>query len=776
MIFCRKIVSVLAFLFLILLTQSVFSQDEFIEETVSVLLFEEVNKLREKEGLHLFVEDEILDAVAFDQAEYILKLGKITHEQEQEKKKTLRDRILYYEGLYAEAGENAVVVGVGSKEQIEPNGPRIIISTEENAVKAAITAWLDEEEGRLNLLDPNFYHIGIAVIVDEDKEITFVFVAASLPYEAPDYQKIAHNFHGIEPYSSEVCKSFLETHSSLPQLFSDAIKVENNEVFFEYHSLDYMLELLDNASDGIAVDIVRDDQYGCKTGNRLFPTEINDGYLLPPSKKMKLTNYNLLKDKGEVKFSLGKLPDFYSAQNCELNAIIIKKGHYCETSPFNHLETKNVKWFDLPFLLVGDTDSSHFFWKDSSQLSIVIDAKGEWEREFLMQFKFRKEIDYQFSSMRIKLKVSPIADREVLIANVKSLAESIGNKLDYSIDIEDSWSEYYDFQKNTFHQLETDGKDTVEIIEYLKSQTDEKLVTFLNSLNRVEINLEGTAVISNQISDEVKVTMLKELIANQKITPASYLQASLIKDVLSKKANVSVVPIIDHSQKKKVLPLINNQIVLQQGLGKKIYDGNPIYLAFLELFLIDRSQQEIAYNKYISELKHWSINFKNISNFESWQAGFKGLLNKVPSIMYAKAWLNYQLIAADYYYEKGEFIKRKKAFDEIMKWQTRAKLNSAEILNLAKYLCYQDQFSRAIELLKPIVQQENVDEDILFYFLQISIYDEEQVSSKLQLESVQKAQELYPKGFCQLFSKEKMGIQLLKKNKIKALYCSQCME
>lgn len=760
--------------FLGLSSELAFSQEAFLEERISKLVIDGINQLRAKEELHPLTQDETLDAIAFDQAEYILKLGKVVHEQDQEKKKNLLDRIIYYKGLYAEAGENAAQVGVGSKEKIEFNGPRVTIETEENAAKAAIISWIEEEEGRLNLLDPNFYNLGVAVIIDENQEITFVMVAASLPYVSAEEQKNPLNFHGIKPYSEEVCKGFLETHPTLPQLFSDAIKVKEGEAFFEYHSLAYIEELFENSSDGIAIDIISDNQFSCSEGIRLFPTEINDGYLLSPAKRMDFINYNALQDKGEVRVSLGELPSFYNEKDCEMNLIVVKKGHYCETVPYNQIETKDVKWFDVPYLIAGETENDDFLWKDSSTLSIVLDKKGEWKKTLEKQFSYRKEVDYQFSKVDLQLKFLPLIDDTMYLKEVESVIVAQGLPIDYSIGKKESWEEYFEFQKGTFHQLETDGKDTLAIIEYLKAQTDQDLLDFLDSQVKLEVAFEGTATIPADLSNETRIAMFEDFLADQKILPAQYLQAKLIREVLEKKMEVALLPLVDPSQKKLTLPLINNQIIFKQNLGEKVYDGNPIYLAFLELFLVDRSNKEIVFNKYISELKHWSIDFDNISNFQSWEDGFKNLSKSVSAPIYAKALLNYQIIAADYYYEKGDFVKRKKAFLEIMKWQNKANLSDEERLNLAKYLCYQDQFTKAIELLKPMVNKEEVNKAMLFYYLQISIYNREAVSKESYFKSLQKLKQLYPKDFCKLFSKEKMGMQLLGQSNVRALYCQSC--
>ena len=103
-----------------------------------------------------------------------------------------------------------------------------------------------------------------------------------------------------------------------------------------------------------------------------------------------------------------------------------------------------------------------------------------------------------------------------------------------------------------------------------------------------------------------------------------------------------------------------------------------------------------------------------------------------------------------------------------------ADLSDQEILDLASYLCFQDQFSEAIKLLMPYVNKEELNKEILLYFLQIVSYDANLVSIAKQEEYFQKAKENYPKEFCELFSKEKMGVQMLKNYNIKKMYCESC--
>jgi uncharacterized protein YkwD len=759
------------------------AQEQFHEEELNQVLKEQINLLRGKAKLPLLEADEILDAVAFDQASFIADQGKVTHEQDQQKKKTLMDRMLYYEGLYAAAGENAAIIGVGSKAEVEEKGPRVTISTEEEAVKAAIVSWLDEEEGRLNLLDPDFYRIGSAVLIDEQQEITLVAVIAALPYQNPGKDKLPLNLYGVEAYNKESCARFLEEHPSLPQLFSDALKVEGNEVFFEYHSLSFVEEVLNDASDGIAVDVITDGQFSCKEGNRLFPGGICKGYLLPPLKKMKLSAYNQLKESGGVKVSMGRLPDFYQKENCELNAVIIQDGHHCETVPFNRVDVKNTNWFETAYLLAGKTDTNIYRWSDTSRFSTPWRDVALLKEELKEQLAFLEAIHHTQEYIQAELHLSPAEEQEVALQKLEAVLEELEllDKVEVIPTID--WKGFNERKKGTFYQLETQGMDSLQVADYLKIQVvkDEDLRTLLSPLNKVHWGIRGEAFLSKEGKDTDKLKLLKKYMRTVGLNPqqmeaALFLQLDVLEGIANGRIQREDLPGFDPSQKKETLPLISNLIIINEQLGDKTFDGNPIHLAFLELYLIDARQKEISFNKHLSQLKHWSKHFEALKDPEKWLSSYRSLAAKVPGKQYARGMLNYYMLAADYFYEKEDFAKRKKAFDAIIDWQGKSRLSDEELLNLAKYLCYQDQFPMAIALLRKEISKKKAGKELFRYFLQIAIYDREQVPHEKYAAYMQDFQESYPEEFCSLFSKESLGLQQLENFAIKQLYCEECEE
>lgn len=749
---------------------------EIDQANLESLLFESINSYRTTQNLEPFSQNEILNAVAFDQSSYILKSGKLSHEQDNKKKAKLLDRILFYEGLNAQAGENIAEIGFNSKVEIELGKPKQTADTEDKLVAAVITSWLKESEGLSNLMDPNFRNCGLSVLEKGDKNFVFVLVLASEPYLIPPGEKISFNQHGINPFNKDVCKPLLEKHPTLSQLFSDALYIEQNKIYFQFHNLALFNEIISNSGDGIAIDIIERKQFNCKESNRLFPGEIQNGFLMNPYKKAKLASLNQKAAQNAVKIEMGELPDYFKGKEIELNGLIIKDGNYCETIPYNEIETENVRNLSTPFLYAKSSQIALKSISDTSNFNFPLtDLKSELN---VIKDKLLA-LNYLVYELQFDVKISPINEitQASFIEEIKPIFTQLGlHDNEVKVNFKVDWDSYNAFKKGTYYQIDTEGKSQDEEIKYLKrtAPKDEELKTALNQFNQIDLKLFGTLQLDDSLTFDEKLRMFSFLVSLDKIDLALFYQNKLISSAKTPEQLKKTV-LRKEDQVKSKLSIINNQIVAQEAMNQKQFDGNPIHTAFLELYLIDPMNEVLAYNYHLALLNFWAKSNKNVFQIEKWKKSFESLKGKsIPNDAYAKVYLNYQVIAADYYYEKGEFDKRKKAFDELLKWVSPAKLNAQELLLVAKFLCHQDQFPRAVKMLLPEVTQEKVDKDLLYYFLQIAIYDRDQVSEELYLKLIQKAQSDFPDSFCKLFSKEKMGIQNLENQEIKKVYCSHC--
>ena len=729
------------------------------------LMLKEVNQVRAEEGLPAMHLDEILSAAAFDQAEYCSELGKLVHTQDNSKKESVSQRVLYYEGLHGQVEENLSQIAFGAKEALEPNGVRVEMDTDEKLVKAIVAAWLEEEKSsKLNILDPNFYTLGVSVIVSEEVEHLFCAVFGNAPYTPLGNEKFNLKNHGIEPYDKQRCSKFLENFPSVPQLFSDVLRINNNEVYFEYHSLPFIKELLSDGSDAIAIDWVDQRQFACGEGIQLFPGTIAKGYLQRPLKKSYLIGQNLADSIGELHVKLGNVPSFYTKESTEPNLIIVKDGVHCASVPFNNIESKNTKQIPIELAVAGESEGNTYQWQDSLLFRIPLLPNGF---DSLQKAKATlEELKFKITSSSLVLQVSPLHQEELesptsIELNKKHVA----------------WDSLEAYVENTYYQLELAELSKEEKIAYLKEAQleDEKLKTFLDGLNELQFAAKGEATVqlNNVTADQLQ--LYRFFLENKQIGPALFVQSKLLSKVRKGELEAKELPQADPAQKATTLAVINNQIVLESIMGAQQYGGNPIYLALFELYLINQRQPEVAFNYHVAKLEYWSKYRSEIKNVEGWESDFKKIsTTQIAVEKYARAMVNYNLLAVDYFYDQGDFDQRRRCFKELMKWQEKANLESSEKLDLAKTLCFQDQFSSAVQVLKSEMTAAEIDQESLFYFLQISQYDKEEVSESYYEELQKKASELYPKAFCEFFTTSVCGKQLFENVKMKNLYCEKC--
>lgn len=755
------------------------AQEGFDIEVLEKELIFQLNQYRESQSLPILQRAEKLDAIAFDQAEYVASKGRVLHEQEKEQKKTLLDRILYFEAFNAEAGENIAMIAPNSKVAIAKGGEKLQLASPELLVQAALFSWQEDEDSRLNLDDPNFYEVGIGIHESEKKEFVLVVVIASMPYELPEKVKQKFNLRGVKPYNKESCKDFDEKFGTVPELFSDAFIVEDNKLFFQYHNQALVEKVLENSEDAISAEIIVEKQFDCGGSNRLFPGEVTDGYLLPLLRKGSIANLNTATNKGEVKLFVGEIPEAFLSENYEVNGMIIKNNVKCASIPFNKIEVENLRWLNLPFQLVRSGGDSITEWKDSLTFEFHARNLQELDQELNRYKLMVSQLGLTIQKVTFAKQISPTEDSSFFDGFEEKVMQFFS--LDSSVvsvpvsPIEINWKAFDDFQTNTVYQIDTKGMDRPALRNYLKETavSDLELANFLKSITLMKMHFEAKIHLGSETEKNNVVELFHFARGQEMGDLALYFFNQMIAD-----ESINVEQLLGEKermeQNKNDLPLINNLIVAAANKGAVVFDGNAITTAFMELHLIDASVPMIRYNYLVSQIHDWAIRRTKVNNPKGWLDSFNKLKSWVDQDLFARVVLNYHMILADYFYEQHDAKEREDAFEEVMRWLPKSKLSEEELYAMAQYLTFQDQSSRAIKSLLPIVKEEKSPSKHLFYFLQLAMYDSDLVPWNLYWISMQKAATLYPSDFCKLFSKDKMGVQSLKQYELKALYCERC--
>jgi hypothetical protein len=136
--------------------------------------------------------------------------------------------------------------------------------------------------------------------------------------------------------------------------------------------------------------------------------------------------------------------------------------------------------------------------------------------------------------------------------------------------------------------------------------------------------------------------------------------------------------------------------------------------------------------------------------------------------------LNFHIISADFYYETKKFKERDKALIEVKKILLQSQLNRDQVLKIVNYFTFQMRINWAIELMKPWAEKPTIDEDFLFTFLTVAIYNKELVPIKEYEKFMLRAKDMNQKRFCELFGFPNMSFQMLNDLSVKKIYCNTC--
>ncbi len=229
---------------------------------------------------------------------------------------------------------------------------------------------------------------------------------------------------------------------------------------------------------------------------------------------------------------------------------------------------------------------------------------------------------------------------------------------------------------------------------------------------------------------------------------------------------------------KETVSLNNNQIAFKWFYNTtENRDSLNKYLSrdIETQLIVDPTNSFLKYNKTLLKLLLWSERYSRVKDPKYLLKDIKALYatNLEPYKVH-QLLLNYHIISADFYYENKKFREREKALTEVKKILLRSQLNRDQVLKIVNYFTFQMRIDWAIEIMKPWAEKSTIDEDFLFTFLTVAIYNKELVPEEEYEQFMLRAKEMNKQRFCSLFGYPNMSFQLLKDLSVKKIYCETC--
>lgn len=758
---------------------------------LATLLTEKINEIRMQENQHALKIDAKLTEIAKDQTEYNLKSGKPENTQSNKKKATLSDRIIFFEAMHGVAAENSTKISLEMNVKIEGEKNRRSLKSYQELVDFVVNSWLKDKNSKSTIFNISFYSIGTGISVDKKEKAIYINqIFATEPFILPPGVPSTKDDYKIEPYNKTKCADLEKGYSYLPELMSDNIFFKDGQIFFFFHDLALLKNVLKDNKDGIALDIITKDQFECGSGNKYYPSKIHSGIMLPPIYKAQLFNKNPLEKENQIEVSLGPIPNFVDTNTTEFNLLIIKDNCLCNTIVYNSLGGENLKSLGLSLML--DTLSIS---KQADSVSSVLkftipfdknksiykkeDIKPFLDSLNLKKYDLQKIEVFAYSSIEGRMKENVKLQEK----RAKSIIDAIQNynvkNVETSISTEENWDGFFESIKGSPYENDFSKLSKEEVRKIVNSDSlNYNLEPYLEDQRNAKIVLSVEKIYMNDELIKVLPLRYKESLRKKEYEKALLYQSVIFSNIENGKIDKEILAEIKIPFTKETVRLNNNLIAFRWLFTEtNNKDSLNAYLVrdIITQLRIEPTNPYLLYNKTTLDLLMWTEKYERVKDPKFLLKDIKSMYNMgLESWKISQLLLNFHIIAADYYYETMKFDERDRSLNEVKKMLLQSQLNRDQTFRIAQYFIFQMRINWTIELMKPWAEKPNIDEEFLFTFLSAAIYNKKLVPEKEYLQFMEKAKTLNKERFCNLFGYPNMSFQLLKDLSVKKMYCESC--
>ncbi len=591
------------------------------------------------------------------------------------------------------------------------------------------------------------------------------------------------------PKNRKKCKNYLTVYKKIPTEIRYQIELdEDGIIHFYFKDKDYLNMLFDKRKDGIAVDIVSSNQYKC---DKDFESKSSSskGFLLPPMYKKEMRENIVSEGDGSVVIRYGVLPFEFSPLNVECNLVIIQRKYLC-----GYHITPNVISVAWDLLEMG-------LYKDSLSLDEVQSRNNELSKILKFTIPFKKNstdfnvqdieplydslelTDYNITDISIRAYTSVEGTAQSNIRIQSGRAQSIVAALQTyqtpeitsHLLVKENWVELMkDIKGTKFEYLMKLSKE--EVKEELKKESilnemEPILRNHRKALIKLELKIKVSIAENNPL---ILKRLFDQSIEQENLKEALYIQQIIFDKVKDNYLPSSFIGELEVPETISYGSLLNNFAIFDYEINDTILNAN--IQNFERLLTILPSNPKIKYNLIALKIKAWKQ-----GSYVDFQALNKQIneLDKsnIDKDLIRRLRANYYILLTDYYRGKMDYKNKNISLRKVYHLYSGLNLDDDDLLSFAKYLSHYNKYKWAKSVLYKRAKKIEADENLIFYFLELSIYNYKNIRSSEYRSIILNAIEKNNKRFCNLFLPKPQGgytFQLLDNEFLKKTYCESC--
>jgi outer membrane protein OmpA-like peptidoglycan-associated protein len=591
-----------------------------------------------------------------------------------------------------------------------------------------------------------------------------------------------------------VCQRCFQVFSQKPKEVGFSIKMDKtNTLYFEINDKKWFNILFKNAGDGIAVDVVSKDRYGCLEVIPEFQ-QIR-GELLKPVYAAALKKTLRPAKDNKFRTRVGRLPDVLKGKEVEFNILFLSDKNLCQYYNIFNLESYQWDLLDMGMYL------------DSITYKTKLSAKAENEQYSLKQktltftipFEKNKSIYSQedikplydslrltdFNIRKIDIKayasVEGNAERNLKLQNERasSIVEAMQAfqepTIETKVSTSENWVEFLnDITGTSYDSFKSLSKN--EVKQKLVGGVTEDLEKYLRNHRKAVVRLELERIDKyKDMATEVIISLFNQAIGDDNLDEATALQNSIFERLKGKEANPDVLSSMEMPRQLKYVPFFN-----KNSAFRYLKDERNLLIAYNELQELEKlapKDKRIKYNIAALKMRIWRYNVKPVkeANFKTELLNLKkyGINKRLINRML----VNYHIIKSELYMRERDYANKDKAVAYIVDNYKNVPLQDYDYLSLAQFLTYYADLKAAEDLLQPKMKTVDVDENLLFYYLNLTLVNKEIIQNPEYRTIMLNAINLNKERFCRLFNASNEGgvtFQLLEDDYLHDTYCESC--
>ena len=622
------------------------------------------------------------------------------------------------------------------------------------------------------------------------KKITFLLVISFFCYSSIKAQDAFDIV--LTRYSNQEnkCTYFDNYFKNTPKEIGYSVLREGNKLYFQVTDKAWAIKLFKKSGDGIALDVVSKSRYDCDK-------EIEDvqirGTLLKPVYAQQLIRGFKPSLGNRFKTFIGTVPENLREDELEFNILFLNNKVLCRYQRIYNLESYPWELLDMGVYLdsltyksKSITNTTDKFVTKYKQLKFVIpfqknkseysseDIKPLYDSLKLTDFNIKKINIQAYSSIEGSLERNLELQEKRANSIIKSLQSFQKPDIVTEISSSENWVEFFnDITNSKYKSLKDLSKK--EVKQKVVGAVSKDLEVYLKNHRKavITLSLEKKDKYKDMTTSTL-ITTFNQLVKEENVKEALVVQNSLFEKIKQEKTPDKLWRLTIPKQVKFV-PILN-----ENSMFKYLYSLGYSKTAFDELKKLEKldpKNKRIKYNLIIVKFIIWKNNWMPIK-----MSDFKSEILKLKTYgikqnLIDRMLVNFHIVKAKKNLKEIKYEAKDESIEFIIDTYENFKLSDYDYLSLAQFLNFYSNKDEAIEVLYDKVRTITIDEDLLFYYLNLTITNEYSIASSNYRTVMLNAINMNKKRFCKLFNSslnDGVTFQLLENEYLKKTYCENC--